>query len=459
MGITLRLTGQQHQKLRGHLMPTDGNEAIALLFCVHVDRPDAGILLVKEVRLIPYKECILRTPVQVIWPTETYLLPEIERIEMEKISVIAIHSHPNGYPSFSGMDDAADAKILGSLYNCVDSDAPHGSAIMFPGGSIKARVMNRDGSFKPVQRVLVAGDRISLFDEAGPNFYLTEYQKKTEQVLGKGTLRLIRSLRIGVVGCSGTGSPVIELLMRHSVGELVLVDFDIIKGGNLNRMIMSRLKDADEKKPKVERYKEWADEAGLETCIIAIQKNVEDDEAIEALSSCDIIFGCVDNVEARHFLNKVCTAYLIPLFDVGVGITLDTKNLGGISHALSRAHYVQPDKAGLLDREAFTGDALVAEDYKRTNPEYYKEQVNAGYLDRVGEDQPAVMSLTMDAALLGVQDMLARLQGFRLDEDKEFEMQERSITHGYYRHSAQPGENKALKRFFAFGDKMRKFFK
>lgn len=357
------------------------------------------------------------------------------------------------------MDDAADAKVLGSLYNCVDSAAPHGSAIMFPGGSIKARVMNRDGSFTPVQRVLVAGDRISLFDEAGADFHLTEYQKKTEQVLGKGTLRLIRSLRIGVVGCSGTGSPVIELLMRHSVGELVLVDFDIIKGGNLNRMIMSRLKDADEKKPKVERYKEWADEAGLETRIIAIQKNVEDDEAIEALSSCDIIFGCVDNLEARHFLNKICTAYLIPLFDLGVGITLDSKNLGGISHAIARAHYVQPDKAGLLDREAFTGDALAAEDYKRTNPEYYKEQVNAGYLDRVGEDQPAVMSLTMDAALLGVQDMLARLQGFRLDEDKEFEMQERSITHGYYRHSGQPGENKALKRFFALGDKIRKFFK
>lgn len=60
---------------------------------------------------------------------------------------------------------------------------------------------------------------------------------------------------------------------------------------------------------------------------------------------------------------------------------------------------MQPDKAGLLDRGAFTAQDLTAEDYKRTDPDFYKQQVNAGYLGKVGEDQPAVMILTMDAAL------------------------------------------------------------
>lgn len=58
MGITLRLTGTQHQELRNHLMPDDGKEAIALLFCVPALRADGGLLLVKEVRLIPHEECI-----------------------------------------------------------------------------------------------------------------------------------------------------------------------------------------------------------------------------------------------------------------------------------------------------------------------------------------------------------------------------------------------------------------
>ncbi|MDI1227632.1 MAG: E2/UBC family protein [bacterium] len=42
----------------------------------------------------------------------------------------------------------------------------------------------------------------------------------------------------------------------------------------------------------------------------------------------------------------------------------------------------------------------------------------------------------------------------RLDGDDEFELQEKSITHGYYTHRSQPGESKALKRFFAAGDRI-----
>ena len=44
-------------------------------------------------------------------------------------------------------------------------------------------------------------------------------------------------MSIAVVGCSGTGSPVIEQLARLGVGRLVLVDPDRVEEKNLNRIV------------------------------------------------------------------------------------------------------------------------------------------------------------------------------------------------------------------------------
>ena len=51
---------------------------------------------------------------------------------------------------------------------------------------------------------------------------------------------------------SGTGSSLIELLLRYHVDELVLIDVDKIDFGNLNRLFVSRLVDAGSGTLKIE---------------------------------------------------------------------------------------------------------------------------------------------------------------------------------------------------------------
>src|SRR3712207_6906598 len=46
----------------------------------------------------------------------------------------------------------------------------------------------------------------------------------------------LRKLRIGIVGCGGTGSAVAMLLARLGVGQLALFDNDIVDQTNLNRL-------------------------------------------------------------------------------------------------------------------------------------------------------------------------------------------------------------------------------
>ena len=72
-------------------------------------------------------------------------------------------------------------------------------------------------------------------------------------------------MRVGVVGCSGTGSIMAELLARNGVGALVLVDDDAVEEKNLNRLVSGTIADARSRVPKVRALEKAIARAGLGT--------------------------------------------------------------------------------------------------------------------------------------------------------------------------------------------------
>ena len=452
MGVKLRMTGKQHANIKSHVMAPDEFEAGSLLFCEPVFREEDTILLVKEIIHIPYKDCGSRTPVLLSWPTEKFLMPYYEHMEKENLSLIMLHSHPTGCNDFSDIDNENDFKILPRLTYCIEGKQPHGSAIMLPDGSIKSRIINGNDKFIPIDMIAVAGDDIHFFGNFAEYKDDPDYVKKTEQVYGSGTTSIMRKLKIGVVGCSGTGSPTIELLLRYHVGHLVPIDFDKIEEGNLNRILMSRVRDSKNGTLKVDRNAQWIKETGLPTKVTPINSLVPSEETIKALAECDVIFGCIDNIAARHALNKIVCAYLIPYFDLGVAIKGDKNNPGSLRQVIVRCHYLQPDLSCLLDRGAFSSERLRDENFHRDDPDYYKILKELGYTNEINGIQ-AVMVLTMEAATMAMDDFMARMHSYRVEPNKEFDEQERSFTHGYYEHRAHSKENNALHIFLATGDK------
>ncbi len=453
--IKLRMTGKQHTSVKSHVLARDGYEAGTLLLCEPVFREKNTILLVKEVMHIPYSVCSTRTPVFLSWPTEDYLIPLYERLEKEGLSLIILHSHPNGFDDFSYTDNENDQKILPRLTSCIEGKQPHGSAIMLPDGSIRARIINETGQFSLIDLISVAGDDIRYFGDFTYAEKVTDLIKKTEQVYGSGTTDIMRGLKAGVVGCSGTGSPMIELLLRYLIGHLVPIDFDKIEVGNLNRMLMSRVQDADNGTLKVDRYAQWIEETGLPTKVTPINGLIPSDITTDALAECDVLFGCIDNVAARHALNKIACAYMIPYFDLGVAIKENTKNPGSLRQVIARCHYLQPDQSCLLDRQVYSSERLADENFRRDDPEFYKKLKELGYTNEINGIQ-AVMTVTIEAAVMAMDDFLARLHGYRIEPNKEFDEQERSFTHGYYEHRAHSTGNIALRMFIAAGDKHKR---
>jgi hypothetical protein len=446
------LSGRQHAILHDHLYPGDGQEGVALVLC---GRGRGGIgerLIARRVIPIPHDQVIARAPDEIEWSVEDHLLPLVEGMERDDLGLVVVHCHPGGYPQFSAADDNADCLLFPSVHSWFDVPGGHGAAVMLPDGSMFGRAVGPTGDFQPFRRISVAGEDLRFFPAPVMTETAPAAAAKVMQAFGAGTYSLLRSFRIGVVGCSGTGSIAAELLARNCAGELVLIDDDIIEDKNLNRILNSRVEHAERRMAKVDVLAHAIRRFGLGISVEPVKASLLDAVGFDRATTCDVIFGCVDTAEGRHILGQICSAYAIPLFDIGVHIEPD--GAGGISHAVAAAHYIQPGGSSLLSRGVYTGEDLDAEAARRTAPDDYERRVAAGYLRAVGEDRPAVMPINMMAANLAVLDFLARIHGFRLDPNSQFAGQTMSLTHGYYEQVPDGPPCKFMARIAGVGDRV-----
>lgn len=425
MKTKLRLSGSQWHQLRAHLFPDDGCEAVAIALCGRLSGADSHVLVVHEIIPIAYAECSERTPVRVSWPTSS-LVPHLGRAIDKNFAVVKIHSHPGGYQSFSETDDVSDEELFRSVYGWFDGSDPHASAVMLPNGEMLGRVVYADGTFEPLDSIAVAGDDFHFWPRQEITSSLPAFTQRHAQVFGNGTTARLKMLSAAVIGCSGTGSPLIEQLVRLGIGRLVLVDPDVVEERNLNRILHATMEDAIKQLPKVEVLDREIRRIGLGTDVVPLQRNLVDAEVVRQVAECDVVFGCMDGAEGRNLLNRLSTFYCLPYFDIGV--RLDADGRGGVDQVCGGVHYLQPGGSSLLSRGVISREEIDAESIRRTDPAEYQRKMKAGYIHGVREDRPAVVSVNMHFASLGVNEFLARLHPYRDDPNSDFAWVSISLT-------------------------------
>lgn len=451
MAVSLAMSGRQHLALRRHLFPGDGCEAVALALCGRRSGAQDHTLLVREVVPVPYEICSVRTPSQVNWPT-SLLQPLLDRALQEELGLVKIHSHPTYYPAFSATDDVSDRALFPSVYGWLDSNAPLASAIMLPDGTMFGRLVSETGHFAPLERIRVAGDDLRYWppDPARLASAGAAHATRLVQTFGAGTYALLRRLRIGVVGCSGTGSIVIEQLARNCIGELVLVDPKRVESKNLNRILQATQADAEARVFKVDVMRRAIEAMGTGTRTMTHPTTLHCAEVLKDLAGCDAIFGCMDTVDGRDTLNRLATYYLVPYIDVGVKLIADGH--GGIGTIVGTAHYLQPGGSSLLSRGVYTEKQLEAARLQRTDPARYEEHRKAGYISGVDEERPAVISVNMLYAALAVNEFLARLHQFRDEPNERYAIHRYSLSQGNYCPEGEGAPCPVLARHVGRGD-------
>lgn len=412
MQYQLKLHGIHYQKLREHLFPGDGKEAVALILCGRHEAEECSILLGHQILLIPHEECE-RDEQYVRWKT-TRAIQFFEQVEKNNFAIVKIHSHPTGYSEFSAVDDESDLAFFPAAFSWSETHSVHASLVMLPSGKIFGRIFTYNMKIAPLNRISISGDLIQIWDEKHEetNSESDAFAQRTIQAFGEGTYNLLKKLRIGVVGCSGTGSPTVEQLMRLGVHDVVLVDPDIVEMKNLNRIINSRRSDVGRKKVKV--LEQAVNGVDFGTIVTSYAESLFDSiEVLNSLITCDVIFGCMDSVDGRNLLCRLTNFYNIAYFDLGV--RLIAAEGGSVSTVVGSVHYLQPAKSTLLSRGMYTIERLAAESLRRTSPQRYAELLKQKYIQGVDVDRPAVISINMIVSSLGVTEFLNRIHPFKDD--------------------------------------------
>lgn len=447
MEYSLRMTGAQAMLLESHLFPGDGLEAVALLLCGRRSGCKRHVFTAHKVFPVSYAQCI-RDADFVTWKTD--VLDDLLELAAKKgFAIVKAHSHPTGFPRFSQVDDKSDREVFSAISNYLESKLPHASVVMTPGGRMFGRVILDGELGPPLDLIQVVGDNLEFF-HAYSGGATAAFAGRHAQAFGKGTTEILSKLCIAVVGCSGTGSIVIELLTRLGVKKLILIDPDHVEERNLNRILNSGKEDAYLNRPKVEVMARAIAKVGLGQELELHPTNLITEGAIKAIAEADVVFGCMDGVEGRHWLNRIATFYNLPYFDVGV--RLDADGNGGIDSIAGAVHYLQPGHSSLLSRGVYGMARVEAEELRRTNPAEYARRLDEGYIRGVAEDRPAVISVNMYFASMVVNEFLARLHEYRNQANCEYAIVQGNLSEVQLLTEPEVGECKALKKFVGRGD-------
>ncbi|MBI5072276.1 ThiF family adenylyltransferase [Candidatus Woesearchaeota archaeon] len=129
--------------------------------------------------------------------------------------------------------------------------------------------------------------------------------------IGKKGQELLKEATIAVVGVGALGTTTANLLVRAGIGNILLIDRDIIELHNLQRQTVFTEKNVGQ--PKAEAAKGWLQEVNSETKIEAklVDLNAETISILKE-KKCDLILDCTDNMETRFLINDCAIKNNIP---------------------------------------------------------------------------------------------------------------------------------------------------
>jgi molybdopterin/thiamine biosynthesis adenylyltransferase len=376
----------------------------------HDRRPS---LLVREI-LAPEDGDLREQEHGTITFSSRYLRRALLRVrELGLAGFVTVHTHPHSDTrvGFSLYDDNNDPELMQNLYEL----QPNGvfGSIVLGKRAAEGRMWSPDNE-EPValEEMLIIGEQLESlplngrFEDSPPE--PSAIFDRSLALTCRGALASLSKMRVGVVGASGTGSLVMELLLRAGTGEIVVFEFDVIKDHNLNRILHSRQCDADSGANKAERLAEAMNESSLPTRITVIKGgDITKEQVALELRGCDFIFGCVDNQDwPRLVMTEVAYQFLIPYADLGTEIGVGDN---GIQSLDSRVSYVAPGRACLLCSKIVSEERVRLEGLEENE----RERVIAmGYSKDVQLNAPAVMDLNMRAASYGMLVLRHLLQPF-----------------------------------------------
>lgn len=157
---------------------------------------------------------------------------------------------------------------------------------------------------------------------------MAEWLSRTELLLGKERLERLQKAHVLVAGLGGVGAYAAEQLCRAGVGEMTIIDGDVVEVTNKNRQLPAL--DSTVGKPKAELMAARFRDINPDIRLHVINDFIRDEGMIEVLSAAkyDYVVDAIDTLAPKIFLIYHSVQKNLPIVSsMGSGGKLDPSKI------------------------------------------------------------------------------------------------------------------------------------
>lgn len=404
---------ETHRHQLQALLGNRSTEQACFLLC-HEARSDDGIVLIVREIVELFELDFIRKEHDIISVSADTMLKIARKASCLRTSICMVHTHPlsDDDVCFSEADDLGNSNSFRFFHQIVPG-VSH-SSVVFSGtfAAFDGRIYRSDGSWMEIDRIVFsdgrsanAMDRLSRSPAA--HAHRVAENDRQVRLLGPAGQDRISGARIAFVGCGGLGALTTVLMGHANVGQLELIDADVVTVESRPRIPGATDNDVLHKASKVEVLRRY-----LETCAPNVKvrthpSSVEREELKSMLVGCDLIICATDTTASRAYLNQLCHQYFVPIIDLGLQFKVDTVS-HKVSHEVGKVNLMAPSSPCLLCIGHLPGDQLRIESL---SPAQRVAEERQGYIIGGDEPEPSMMIFNAGVAARGAQIAIMWLSG------------------------------------------------
>lgn len=139
----------------------------------------------------------------------------------------------------------------------------------------------------------------------------TDRYRRQVLLFGEDGQQVLKDASVLIAGAGGLGSPVAFYLAAAGIGQIRVVDHDMVERSNLNRQILHGEQDIGT--PKVDSARRKLAAMNPDIMIDACKVTIDEKSIGTLLDGVDVIVDAMDNYPTRYILNRGVMNRRIPL--------------------------------------------------------------------------------------------------------------------------------------------------
>ncbi|REJ81009.1 MAG: hypothetical protein DWQ33_11940 [Bacteroidetes bacterium] len=165
---------------------------------------------------------------------------------------------------------------------------------------------------------------------------------------GTDAQRKLFNSKVAVVGAGGLACPALMYLAAAGVGNILIIDGDIIELSNLHRQVLYQEEETGFHKAATAAHR--LKKMNSEIYVVYVNEFLTAQNAIELLKDADVVLDCTDNFPARYLINDACEILGTPwvygsvYMSEGQMSTFNLKNKAGVYGPSYRCLFPKPPK-------------------------------------------------------------------------------------------------------------------